>query len=249
MSEFGPQRREPLRVLVQDRGKQCGLSDLERGGDVRCPTRAARGDHGNRDGCYDGGSDLEVVALAGAVGVDRGEQDLARAPLLGLLGPVDGAAGGLGGTGASLDEAALGVDRDDDRLRAEPGGKVGEERRACERRRVDRDLVGARGEERVGVGNRADAAADRERDRELLGDAPDDTDEGVALVQGRLHVEEDELVGAAVGVRRAELDRIANVAEVLKLDALDDAAARDVEAGDQARESDRSLTSRSTPSR
>ena len=86
-----------------------------------------------------------------------------------------------------------------------------------ERRRVDRDLVGARAEERVRVGDRADAAADGERDRELLGDAADDADERVALLERRLHVEEDELVGAAVGVGGAELDRVADVAQPLEL--------------------------------
>ncbi len=104
-------------------------------------------------------------------------------------------------------------------------------------------------EQRVGVGHVADAAADRERDRELLRHAPHDADERVALLERRFHVEEDELVGAAVGVGGAELDRVANVAELLELHALDDAAAGHVEARDQARERDRSLTSFSTPSR
>ena len=124
-----------------------------------------------------------------------------------------------------------------------------DQRRARERGRVDGDLVGAGREQRVGVGDRADAAADRERDRELLGDAPDDPDERVALLERRLHVEEDELVGAAVGVGGAELDRVADVAQLLELDALDDAAAGHVEARDQARERNRSLTSASTRSR
>ena len=77
----------------------------------------------------------------------------------------------------------------------------------------------------------------------------DDADERVALLERRLHVEEDELVGAAVGVRGAELDRVADVAQLLELHALDDAAAGHVEARDQARERDRSLTSASTRSR
>ena len=38
-----------------------------------------------------------------------------------------------------------------------------------ERRRVDRDLVGAGVEHRLGVGHRADPAADRERDEHLVG--------------------------------------------------------------------------------
>ncbi len=114
---------------------------------------------------------------------------------------------------------------------------------------VDRDLVRAGREQRVGVGDRADPATDRERDRELLGHAPHHPDERVTLLEGRLHVEEHELVGAAVGVRRAELDRIADVAQLLEANALHDAAGSHVEAWDQARERDRSLTSASIRSR
>src|SRR5207302_8220738 len=49
-------------------------------------------------------------------------------------------------------------------------------------------------------------------------------------------VEEDELVRAAVGVRSAELDRVADVAQLAEAHALDDAPAGDVETWDQARE-------------
>ena len=50
----------------------------------------------------------------------------------------------------------------------------------------------------------------------------------------------DELVGARVRVRGTELHRVADLAEALEADALDHAAVRDVEAGDQARERHRS---------
>jgi hypothetical protein len=142
-----------------------------------------------------------------------------------------------------------GVDRHHHRLGAELVGERGDQRRSRERGRVDRHLVGARREQRVGVGDRPDAAPHRERDRELLGDPADDADERVALLERRLDVEEDELVGAPVGVGGAALDRVADVAQLLELDALDDPPAGDVEARDQARERNRSLTSRSTSSR
>ena len=234
---------------MQDRREQRRLRDLERLGDVRASPAPPEAITGTETASATARGDLEVVALARPVGVDRGEQDLPRSALLGLDRPLDRAAGRVGRPGAGADAAALGVDRDDDRLRAEPLGERGDQRRACERRGVDGDLVGAGGEERVGIGDRADPAADRERDRELLGDAPDDADERVALLERRLHVEEDELVGAAIGVRGAELDRVADVAQLLELDALDDAAGGDVEARDQARERNRSLTSVSTRSR
>src|SRR5205823_2154951 len=57
---------------------------------------------------------------------------------------------------------------------------------------------------------------------------------------GRGDVEEHELVRARVGIRAPERDRIADVAQPLELDALDDAAGGHVEARDQARERHRS---------
>ena len=58
------------------------------------------------------------------------------------------------------------------------------------------DLVGARVEHGVGVGDLAHAAADRERDEHLVGRPPRELDHRRALVRGRGDVEEDELVGA-----------------------------------------------------
>ena len=108
-------------------------------------------------------------------------------------------------------------------------------------------LVGPRREQRLGVLVRPHAAADRERDRQPLRDAPNELDERPRAFERRRDVEEDELVGARVGVAAAELDRIADVTQAAEVHALDDAAARDVEAGDQARERDRA--SSSTPAR
>ena len=48
---------------------------------------------------------------------------------------------------------------------------------------------------------------------------------------GRGDVEEDDLVGAGLVVDRRHLDRVAGVAQVHEVDALDDAALVDVEAG------------------
>ena len=61
-----------------------------------------------------------------------------------------------------------------------------------------------------------------------------------SLVERRLHVEVDELVGSRIGVERAELDRVADVGEALEPHSLDDAPAGDVEARDQTRERHRS---------
>ena len=99
---------------------------------------------------------------------------------------------------------------------------------------VDRDLVGAGVEHRLRVLDRADAAADRERDEHLVGGAARQLDDRVALLVRRGDVEEDELVGALGVVVRGQLDRVAGVADVDEVRALDDAAGVDVQAGDDA---------------
>ena len=61
---------------------------------------------------------------------------------------------------------------------------------------------------------------------------PSDLDHRVAAVGRRGDVEEDELVGALGVVAGRELDRIAGVAQVDEVHALDHAAGVDVEARD-----------------
>ena len=105
-----------------------------------------------------------------------------------------------------------------------------------ERRGVDRDLVCAGAQQHLGVRHLAHAAADGERDREPFRDAPHKLHERPALLERRGDVEEHELIRARIGVGATQLHRIADLAEVDEVDALDDAAARDVEARDQTRE-------------
>ena len=89
---------------------------------------AARGDHRHRHRVGDGAGQREVEAVAGAVAVHRGEQDLAgaeRGDLDGIVDRVDAgrvaAAMGEDLPAAVVAGAAhlLGVDGDDDRLGAE----------------------------------------------------------------------------------------------------------------------------------
>src|SRR5438094_10111881 len=94
-AELVAERTQALGVLVQDRREERCLSDLERLGDVTRSTCAAGCDHGNTDRVRDERRQLEVVAVSRPVGVDRRQQDLAGAALLGLARPVDGAAAGF----------------------------------------------------------------------------------------------------------------------------------------------------------
>ena len=84
---------------------------------------------------------------------------------------------------------------------------------------------------RRGVLQGADAAADGERHEDLLRDAADHVEHDVAAFVAGADVEEDQLVGPLLLVAARDLDRIAGVAQVQEVDALDDAAAVDVETG------------------
>ena len=175
---------------------------------------------------------LEVVAVLGPVAVHARQHDLAGAALGGLGGPADRvaaldpppAAGHVDVPGRSRAGDRAGVDGDDDALRAEDLGELADQLRPGERRGVDADLVGAGVEDRLGVGDRPDAAADRERDEDLVGGPPGELDDRVAVLVRGGDVEEDELVGALGVVAGGELDRVAGVADVDEVGALDDAA-------------------------
>ena len=80
----------------------------------------------------------------------------------------------------------------------------------------------------------ADAAAHGERDENLARGARDHVDHGVAIVARRGDVEEHQFVGALLVVARGEFHRIARVAQVDEVDALDHAAGGDVETGNDA---------------
>jgi hypothetical protein len=72
------------------------------------------------------------------------------------------------------------------------------------------------------------------RDEDLRRHRLDDVQDHVAPVAGGRDVEEGQLVGALLVVARGDLHRVAGVAQLDEVDALDDPAAGDVQAGDDA---------------
>ena len=78
------------------------------------------------------------------------------------------------------------------------------------------------------------AAADRERQEDLLRDGGNRVRPRLARFDGRGNVEDDDLVDAFDVVATGELRRIAGFAQAFEVDALDDLAVADVEAGDDA---------------
>src|SRR5262249_11820337 len=80
----------------------------------------------------------------------------------------------------------------------------------------------------------SDSAADRQGNEDLARGAGDDVDHGLTIVAGCGDVEEYQLVSALIVVAGGELDGIAGVAQAYEVDALYDAAAGYVEAGDDS---------------
>ena len=128
----------------------------------------------------------------------------------------------------------LGVDRDHDALVAEFFRRLLDEVAARHRRGVDRHLVGAGRQQRADVLDGAHAAADGERHEAGFRGAPHHIEHDAAVLVARGDVEEGELVGAGFVIGDGRFDRIAGVAQVDEIDAFDDSAVFDVEAGNDA---------------
>src|ERR1700674_4042695 len=125
----------------------------------------ARSDHRDLHSLGDGPRQGEVIAAARPVCVDAGEQNLAAAALLRRLCPFDRVKPGRLPSAMGVDlpavlGLALGVDGHDDALRSELTRTFGDQLRALDGRRLDRDLVSAGAEQGADLVDLANAAAD-----------------------------------------------------------------------------------------
>ena len=206
---------------------------------------AAARDDGDRHGARNRTGERQVEPGLGAVAVHAREQDLARTAARGLLGPLNGIdARGVAPAGrvdlpfvgarlAGLAHA-LGVDGADHSLAAERRGRLRYERGILDRRRVERHLVGTRGDHLAHAGQVAETATHGVGDRDLLGRTCGHIDRGGALIARGRDVEEDHLVGALAVVGRGELHRVARIAQAHKVHALYHATVFYIHAGDDA---------------
>src|SRR4029077_9468750 len=101
-------------------------------------------------------------------------------------------------------------------------------------RRIDRNLVGAGFEQLSHIVHVAHAAAHSERHEAALSGTSDHIEDGAALLVTRSDVEEAKLVGAGFVVSSRGLDRIAGIAQIDEVNALDHAAVFNVETGNDA---------------
>jgi hypothetical protein len=112
--------------------------------------------------------------------------------------------------------------------------RLGKEIGVLDAGRIDADLVGAGIEKRADIVDGIDAAAHGQRNEHLGGDRLDHVIEESAVFDAGADIEERKLVGPLLVIAARDLDRVAGIAQVDEIDALDHAAVRDVEAGDDA---------------
>src|SRR5690606_2040226 len=216
-----------------------GLALEDAGGQVLEVADAAGGNHRDAQALADGAGDTQAVTALHTVLVHAGQEDLAGAQVFHLLRPGHGIQAGRLAPAVGEDFPAagsdlLGVDGDHDALGAEARGGLADEFRVEHRGGVDRDLVRARVEQVADVLDGTHATADGERDEYLAGHALDGMQGGITAIDAGGDVEEGDLVGTLLVVAAGDLHRVAGVADVLELDALDHAAVVHVEAGDDA---------------
>ena len=129
---------------------------------------------------------------------------------------------------------SFGIDRDNDRLRAEAVGDAGDQGRIGESSGVDADFVSPSGEDSSRVVESANAASHGKRNEELAGGAADGIEQGGTLLVGRRDVEENNFIRAGLAMGLGEFGGVSGVAEVDELNAFDDASGVNVEASDDA---------------
>ncbi|EAZ61422.1 conserved hypothetical protein [Pseudomonas aeruginosa 2192] len=237
--------RHGVLAEVEDarREHRVGLALEDAGGQVLQVADAAGSDHRHVHRLADGAGHAQVVTALHAVLVHAGQENLASAQVFHLLRPEHGIQ--PGGLAPAMGEDfparrlarggnLLRVDGDHDALRAEAVGGLTDELGVEHRGGVDRDLVRAGIQQVADVLHAAYAAAHGQRNEHLASHALDGMQGGVAPVDAGGDIEEGDLVGTLLVVAASDLDRVAGVADVLELDALDHSAVVHVEAGDDA---------------
>src|SRR5207247_405441 len=103
---------------------------------------------------------------------------------------------------------AFRIDRHDHALRAEGARSFRDQLRAPDRRRLDRDLVGAGAQQRPDLVDLADAPADCERNEDFMRRLLDELHKGRPALRRRVDIEERELVRAVLRVASGERNGI-----------------------------------------
>ena len=128
----------------------------------------------------------------------------------------------------------LGVNSDHNALIAEFLGGFFDKGPAGHGGGIDRDFVGAGTQQRADILDAAHAAADRERHEAGFGGAAHHVEHDTVVLVTCGDVEKRELIGAGFVISDRGGDRVAGIAQIDEIDAFDDTAILDVEAGNDA---------------
>ena len=220
----------------RERGARApGREHLRHVGDAAA---AARGDHRHAHGLGHGARQRQVVAVLRPVAVHAGEQDLAGAALGPLARPGHRVPAGrraaavdehLEAAGAPARASIASTTACEPKRRAICSTSAGSFTAAV----LTATLSAPARSSTSASPEAAHAAADGERQVDGLRHAPHHLDHDRPRVRGGGDVEEHQLVGPAGVVADGRLDGIARVAQRHEAHALHDAAAVDVEAGDE----------------
>ena len=204
---------------------------------------AARGDNRQVHGRGDRAGHSQFKAIAGAVAIHAGQQNLPGAERRHAPRPLHcidtrGVAATVGknlvaGPGVGIGHA-FGVNRHHDALGAKALRGAAHQIRIADCGGVDAHLVGARVEQAANILDAADAAAHGQRDKHLARYGLDRLYRGVAAFVAGADIQQSNLVRALFVVARRDLDGVSRIADAGEVDALHHAPLVDVQAGNDA---------------
>lgn len=205
-------------------------------------SHATRRDHGNTHGIGDGARESEVVASPCAVTIHARQQNLSCAEVHDTFGPRDRVEPRIGASPMGEHVPAwrivcpgtLGIDGDDDRLRAPTGGCAFDESGIADGGCIDGDLVGTCIEQRFDVTFAFHATTDGEGSEDTVCRCTHHVEQRAASFVGGRDVEERDLVSASGVVALGHLDGVPRITQRDELHAFDDAPVFDIEAGNDA---------------
>jgi hypothetical protein len=198
---------------------------------------APGGDHRHMRRPRNGARQLAVEALLDAVGIHGSQQDFSRAQFFAAGRPRYRIDALIVAPAACVDVPRSGsapprVNREHHGLCAEFHAQLGNQFGTPYGRGIDRDLVGAAGQDAARIRYRAYAAAHRQWDKDLARGSRHHSRHDLARVARGGDVQEDQFVGAFLVVTIRQLDRVPGIAQVHEVNALNHTAAGDVQARD-----------------
>ena len=233
---------------MKNAGRQYGVgtADLNAIGQMLQRTHSARCNHRDADRVAHRPRQFKIKAGLGAIAVHAGQQNFTSPATRHLGRPGHRIETGVLASTVAVNIpastarskvvalAAFGVNRHHDALGAVFARGVLNYLRIRDGGRIETGLVGACVEQAAYIFHRAHAAAHGKRNKHLGGHCLNDVQDQIPPVAGGGDVEKREFVGTLLVVTRRNFHRIAGIAQLDKVDAFDDPATGDVEAGNDS---------------